>query len=77
LLRQHIAYVRWSGSCQAVLGPSALCSAAFGRALNYSVDEDDLVLREQTIDQLGSMRAIRAYLDTGLQRHGVAAALEE
>lgn len=34
-----------------------------GGPLNYSVyDDDQVVLQEQTIDELASMRAIRAYL---------------
>ena len=34
-----------------------------GGPLNYSFDDDDhIVLHEETIDQLGSMRAIRTYL---------------
>ncbi len=60
---QHIAYVRWSGSCAGSFGAERIVFDGATGPLNYAVDEDDhIVLHEQTIDQLGSMRAIRAYL---------------
>ena len=60
---QHIAYVRWSGACPGSFGAERIVFDGTTGPLNYSVDDDDhIVLHEQTIDQLGSMRAIRAYL---------------
>ena len=60
---QHIAYVRWSGSCPGSFGADRIVFDGTTGPLNYSVDEvDHIVLHEQIIDQLGSMRAIRAYL---------------
>ena len=61
---QHIAYVRWSGACPGSFGAERIVFDGTTGPLNYSVDDDDdIVLHEQTIDQLGSMRAIRAYLE--------------
>lgn len=60
---QHIPFVRWSGSCPGSFGAERIVFDGMKGPLNYSVDEDDhVVLHEQTIDQLGSIRAIRAYL---------------
>ena len=60
---QRIPYVRWSGACPGSFGAERIVFDSKTGPLNYSVDDDDhIVLREQTIDQLGSMRAIRAYL---------------
>ena len=60
---QHIACVRWSGACPGSLGAERIVFDGATGPLNYSVDDDDhIVLHEQTIDQLGSIRAIRAYL---------------
>ena len=60
---QHIAYVRWSGACPGSFGAERIVFDGKTGPLNYSVDDDDhIVLHEQTIDQLGTMRAIRAYL---------------
>ena len=60
---QHIPYVRWSGACAGSFGAERIVFDGKTGPLNYSVDDDDhIVLHEQTIDQLGSMRAIRAYL---------------
>lgn len=59
---QHIPFVRWSGSCPGSFGAERIVFDGTKGPLNYSVDEDDhVVLHEQTIDQLGSIRAIRAY----------------
>jgi hypothetical protein len=60
---EHLPYVRWSGSCPGSFGAERIVFDGKTGPLNYSVDEDDhVVLHEQTIDQLGSIRAIRAYL---------------
>ena len=60
---QHIAYVRWSGACPGSFGAERIVFDGANGPLNYSVDGDDhAMLHEQTIDQLGSIRAIRAYL---------------
>lgn len=62
---QHIPFVRWSGSCPGSFGAERIVFDGATCPLNYSVDEDDhVVLHEQTIGQLGSIRAIRAYLKT-------------
>ena len=59
---QHIAYVRWSGACAGSFGAERIVFDGATGPLNYSVDDDDqIVLHEQTIYQLGSIRAIRAY----------------
>ena len=60
---QCIADVRWSGACPGSFGAERIVFDDKDGSLNYSADDDDhIVLHEQTIDQLGSMRAIRAYL---------------
>jgi hypothetical protein len=57
---QHIAYVRWSGACPGSFGAERIVFDGTTGPLNYSVDDDDhIVLHEQ----LGSVRAIRAYLN--------------
>ncbi|MBL0925910.1 MAG: hypothetical protein IBJ12_15775 [Sphingomonadaceae bacterium] len=59
----HIAYVRWSGGCPGSFGPERIVYDGNAGPLNYDVDEDDhVVLHAHTIEQLGSMRAIRSYL---------------
>jgi hypothetical protein len=63
LLHQRIPYHRWSGSCPGSFGAERITFDGKHGPFNYSVDEDDhIVLHEQTIVQLGSIRAIRAYL---------------
>ena len=58
-----IAYHRGSGSCPGSFGAERIIYDGQHGPFNYSVDEDDhVVLHEQTIVQLGSIRAIRAYL---------------
>lgn len=58
-----IAYIRWSGGCAGSFGPERIVYDGKNGPLNYDVDEDDsVVLHGHTIEQLGSMRAIRAYL---------------
>jgi hypothetical protein len=53
---QGIPYHRWSGACPGSFGAERI-------VYNYDADEDDrVVLTAETIEQLGSMRAIRAYL---------------
>ena len=60
---QRIPYVRWSSACAGSFGAERIVSDGKNGPLNYSVDDDDhIVLHEQTIDQLVSMLAIRAYL---------------
>lgn len=60
---EHIAYVRWSGSWPGSFGAERIVYDGKTAALNYSVDEDDnLVLHVETIEQLGSMRAIGRYI---------------
>jgi hypothetical protein len=60
---KRIPYVRWSGACPGSFGAERIVFDGKTGPLNYAVDDDDhIVLHEQTIDQLGSMRAIRAYL---------------
>ena len=58
-----IAYIRWSGGCAGSFGPERIVYDGKNGPFNYDVDEDDhVVLHGHTIEQLGSMRAIRAYL---------------
>lgn len=59
----HIPYIRWSGGCAGSFGPERIVYDGKSGPLNYDVDEDDhVVLHAHTIEQLGSMRAIRHYL---------------
>jgi hypothetical protein len=58
-----IAYRRWSGSCPGSFGAQRIVFDGKTGPLNFAVDEDDhLVLHAQTINGLGSMRAIRRYI---------------
>lgn len=60
---ERIAYVRWSGSCPGSFGAERIVYDGNSGPLNFSVDEDDrLVLHVETIERLGSMRAIRRYI---------------
>ncbi len=60
---EHIAYILWSESSPGSFGAERIVYDGKSAALNYSVDEDDnLVLHVETIEQLGSMRAIRRYI---------------
>ena len=61
---QRIAYRRWSGGCSGSFGPEIIVFAGGESSpLNYYADEDErVVVHSETIEQLGSMRAIRAYL---------------
>lgn len=59
----EIAYIRWSGGCTGSFGPERIVYDGITGPLNYDVDEDNcVVIHEHTIEQLGSMAAIRAYL---------------
>ena len=58
-----IAYHRWSGACPGSFGAERIVFDGKHGPFNYDADEDDrIVLTAETIDKLGSMRAIRAYL---------------
>ncbi len=58
-----IAYHRWSGACPGSFGAERIIFDGKRGPFNYDADEDDrIVLTAKTIEQLGSMRAIRAYL---------------
>ncbi len=60
---EWIAYRRWSGGCPGSFGPEIIVFDGRGGPLNYDADEDERVaVYPETIEQLGSMRAIRAYL---------------
>lgn len=62
---ERIAYRRWSGGYPGSFGPEIIVFDSKGKdgPLNYDADEDEhVVLHPETIEQLGSMRAIRAYL---------------
>ena len=62
---ERIAYRRWSGGYPGSFGPEIIVFNGSGKdgPLNYDADEDErVVLHPETIEQLGSMRAIRAYL---------------
>jgi len=59
----NIAYTRWCGACPGSFGAERIVYDGKTGPLNYEVNDDDLImLTVQTIEQLGSMRAIRAYL---------------
>ena len=58
-----IPYHRWSGACPGSFGAERVIFDGKQGPFNYDADEDDrAVLIAETIDRLGSMRAIRAYL---------------
>lgn len=60
----HIGYRRWSGACPGSFGAERIIYDGKSGPFNYDVNDDDIVmLTVQTIEQLGSMRAIRAYLN--------------
>lgn len=60
---QRIPYHRWSGACPGSFGAERIVFDGKHGPFNYDADEDDrIVLTAETIAQLGSMRAIRAYL---------------
>lgn len=60
---QQIAYQRWSGACSGSFGAERIVYDGKNGPLNFAVDDDDrLVLHVQTIERLGSMRAIRRYV---------------
>lgn len=61
---EGIAYRRWSGGCPGSFGPEIIVfDGSANGPLNYDADEDErVVVHPETIEQLGSMRAIRAYL---------------
>ena len=59
----HIPYTRWCGSCPGSFGAKRIVYDGKSGPLNYDVNDDDIVmLAVQTVEQLGSLRAIRAYL---------------
>jgi len=59
----NIAYTRWCGACPGSFGAERIVYDGKSGPLNYDVNDDDLImLSVQTIEQLGSIRAIRAYL---------------
>lgn len=62
---ERIAYRRWSGGYPGSFGPEIIVfnSNCTDGPLNYDADEDQrVVIHPETIEQLGSIRAIRAYL---------------
>jgi hypothetical protein len=60
---QGIPYHRWSGACPGSFGAERIIFDGKRGLFNYDADEDDrIMLTAETIEQLGSMRAIRAYL---------------
>jgi hypothetical protein len=60
---QAIAYHRRSGACPGSFGAERIVVDGKNGPFNYDTDEDDrIMLTAETIEQLGSMRAIRAYL---------------
>ena len=59
----HIAYRRWSGACSVSFGAEGIVYDGQTGPLNYDVNDDDIVMMAvETIEQLGSIRAILAYL---------------
>ena len=60
---ERIAYRRWSGGFPGSFGPEIIVFDGRGGPLNYDADEDErVVLHPETIERLGSMRAIRSYI---------------
>ena len=59
---QGIPYHRWSGACPGSFGAERIVYDGKRGPFNYDADDDDrIMLTAETIEQLGSMRAIRAY----------------
>lgn len=59
---EGIAYRRWSGGYPGSFGPEIIVFDG-SSPLNYAADEEEaVVLHPETIENLGSMRAIRTYL---------------
>lgn len=62
---EGVAYRRWSGGYPGSFGPEIIVFDSNGKngPLNYDADEDErVILHPETIERLGSVRAIRAYL---------------
>lgn len=60
---EHIPYLRWCGTCPGAFEAERIVFDGISGPLNYATDDDDhVMLHVQTIIELGSMRAIRAYL---------------
>lgn len=60
---ERITYRRWSGGYSGSFGPEIIVFDGNDGPLNYDADEDErVVLNPETIERLGSMRAIRTYL---------------
>lgn len=61
---EGIAYRRWSGGYPGAFGAEIIVFDGTEHGpFNYDADEDErVVVHPETIEQLGSMRAIRAYL---------------
>ncbi|HMS20065.1 hypothetical protein [uncultured Sphingorhabdus sp.] len=61
---EGLAYQRWSGACAGSFGAERIVyDGSMNGPWNFAVDEDDhIVLHAQTIEELGSMRAIRKYI---------------
>jgi hypothetical protein len=60
---EGLTYQRWSGCYPGSFGAERIVYDGKNGPLNYSVDDsDNVMLHAQTIDHLGSMRAIRHYL---------------
>lgn len=61
---ESIAYRRWSGGYPGSFGPEIIVfDGSANGPLNYAADEEGaVVIHPETIENLGSMRAIRAYL---------------
>jgi hypothetical protein len=60
---ERIVFTRWSGACPGSFGAKRVVFDATSGALNCDVDEDNhVVIDVHTVEQLGSMRAIRRYL---------------
>ena len=59
---QGIAYRRWSGSCPGSFGAERIIFDGKNGPFNFDTNEDDVVMvSQETITHLGSLRAVRAY----------------
>jgi len=62
LLEAGLPFVRWAGGCAGSFGPERVIATGDGMLNVCAVtDDDEVVLDRATIDQLGSMDAIRAF----------------
>lgn len=62
LLEARLPFVRWAGGCAGSFGAERVIATGDGMLRTCAVTDDDVVILDrETIDQLGSMDAVRAF----------------